>query len=646
MSRLGYERFGAQGGDWGSAVTSTVGEMHPDRVVGIHVNMPTVPLGPLTDDATEQRAHELRRLRVAHAVGHRLPDPAVDPAPDARLRPGRLAGRAAGVDRREVLGVDRLRRRPAQHLHARPAARQRDRVLVHRNRRVVGPPLLGERGPAPPRRPRGDGRAASVPSPCRPAARSSRARSVDRHGAGRSSGSRTSTGGTSRRRAATSPRSSSRHCSSTRCGRRSVRCAEVLDTASRRSGGRPVDEGAFEGVRVVELAQWVFVPVAGALLADWGADVIRIERPEGDPYRGLDDPGHRHRQRRRQPVDRAGQPRQALGRARPAHARRDARSCTSCSRPPTCSSPTSGPARSQRLGLDAETLTERYPSLVYARGHGYGVRGPDADRPGYDASAFWARGGHGARAHPAGARPADRSARRDGRPQRRDGAGVRDGGRAARSARGPGKRLGGRRVAARDRDVDAVVRRAVRAAGRSSPRCRWRGERRTSTRWSARTGRRTVATSSWCSSRPTATGPILPPASGATTDRRSALRRPRRRGGSTPRSASPCSRRVRRPHLRGVEGAARRHRRAVGAGAGGRGAARRPAGRSPTTTSARSSIDGGPAYRLPTVPVQFDERPPALRRAPEHGEHTEMVLLELGYSWDSIGELQDAGVIP
>ena len=35
--------------------------------------------------------------------------------------------------------------------------------------------------------------------------------------------------------------------------------------------------GAFEGVRVVELAQWVFVPVAGALLADWGADVVRIE---------------------------------------------------------------------------------------------------------------------------------------------------------------------------------------------------------------------------------------------------------------------------------------------------------------------------------------------------------------------------------
>ena len=44
----------------------------------------------------------------------------------------------------------------------------------------------------------------------------------------------------------------------------------------------------FAGVRVLELAQWVFVPVAGAVLADWGADVVRIEHPvTGDPYRGL-----------------------------------------------------------------------------------------------------------------------------------------------------------------------------------------------------------------------------------------------------------------------------------------------------------------------------------------------------------------------
>ena len=63
-------------------------------------------------------------------------------------------------------------------------------------------------------------------------------------------------------------------------GRR-LRCPE------RRQRWRRDGAGAFDGVRVVELAQWVFVPVAGALLADWGADVIRIERLDGDPYRGL-----------------------------------------------------------------------------------------------------------------------------------------------------------------------------------------------------------------------------------------------------------------------------------------------------------------------------------------------------------------------
>ena len=43
-----------------------------------------------------------------------------------------------------------------------------------------------------------------------------------------------------------------------------------------------------EGIRVVEVAQWWFVPAAGAVLADWGADVIKIEHPvTGDPQRGL-----------------------------------------------------------------------------------------------------------------------------------------------------------------------------------------------------------------------------------------------------------------------------------------------------------------------------------------------------------------------
>jgi crotonobetainyl-CoA:carnitine CoA-transferase CaiB-like acyl-CoA transferase len=53
----------------------------------------------------------------------------------------------------------------------------------------------------------------------------------------------------------------------------------------------------------------------------------------------------------------------------------------------------------------------------------------------------------------------------------------------------------------------------------------------------------------------------------------------------------------------------------------------------------------GGNFRLPTGAVQFDEQPPVLTRGPEHGEHTEMLLLELGLDWDEIIKLKDNGVI-
>ena len=45
--------------------------------------------------------------------------------------------------------------------------------------------------------------------------------------------------------------------------------------------------GVMDGVRVVEVASWTFVPAAGAAMADLGADVIKVEPPTGDPQRGL-----------------------------------------------------------------------------------------------------------------------------------------------------------------------------------------------------------------------------------------------------------------------------------------------------------------------------------------------------------------------
>ena len=249
-------------------------------------------------------------------------------------------------------------------------------------------------------------------------------------------------------------------------GRRSVlEASEALEE-------RALEEGAFEGVRVVELAQWVFVPVAGALLADWGADVIRIERPEGDPYRGLmtqgigTDSGGVNMSvalanRGKRSI--AARPAARGGSSHPPPAPRDRRRVPH-QLPARCAP---SPRARRRHARRA-----RYPSLVYARGHGYGVRGPDADHPGYDASAFWARGGLAHVLTPARPRPTHRPAGRDGRPQRRHGARVRDG-RRTPQAHPHEPRLGGRRLAARHRDVDAVVGRARRPPGRSSrARCR------------------------------------------------------------------------------------------------------------------------------------------------------------------------------
>jgi epoxide hydrolase len=63
MSRLGYERFGAQGGDWGSAVTLTLARQQPERVVGIHLNYAPLGLDPSTvDDVTDFERQSLADL--------------------------------------------------------------------------------------------------------------------------------------------------------------------------------------------------------------------------------------------------------------------------------------------------------------------------------------------------------------------------------------------------------------------------------------------------------------------------------------------------------------------------------------------------------------------------------------------------------
>ena len=73
MRELGYDRYGAQGGDWGAMVTTSIGQHCAEHVTGIHVNMPVVNFGECDmTDLTEQESSALAPSRRARGVGHGL----------------------------------------------------------------------------------------------------------------------------------------------------------------------------------------------------------------------------------------------------------------------------------------------------------------------------------------------------------------------------------------------------------------------------------------------------------------------------------------------------------------------------------------------------------------------------------------------
>ena len=66
MARLGYQRYGAQGGDWGTSVSTSIAQQDPEHVAGIHLNPPLAPPDPATfDDLTEAERATLAALEHA-----------------------------------------------------------------------------------------------------------------------------------------------------------------------------------------------------------------------------------------------------------------------------------------------------------------------------------------------------------------------------------------------------------------------------------------------------------------------------------------------------------------------------------------------------------------------------------------------------
>jgi crotonobetainyl-CoA:carnitine CoA-transferase CaiB-like acyl-CoA transferase len=393
---------------------------------------------------------------------------------------------------------------------------------------------------------------------------------------------------------------------------------------------------------VVELAQWVFVPVAGALLADWGADVIRVDRPEGDPYRALATQGIgtdggggvnlsialANRGKRSVALDVRGERGQEV-----LHRLLDTADVLLTS---------FRPSALERLGLGADEVRSRHPRLVYARGHGYGVRGPDAELPGYDAGAYWARGGVGHVLTPP---------ERDYPLSPRGAFGDRNGGMALafgiaaallrRVQTGEGSVVDVSLMASAMWTLSSDVLSALQGAAPRAP-----------------AGRMVI-------------NPLV------ATYRTSDDRHVSLVFLESDRYWAPFCALVGRDDLaadpRFADHASRgAHADECAAALDEVFAARTFAEWKALLAQIDApwapvqaveellddpqvlandylgevALDDGGSYRLPRVPVQFDEQAPDLHRAPEHGEHTESVLVELGYSWDEITALGADGVIP
>ena len=154
-----------------------------------------------------------------------------------------------------------------------------------------------------------------------------------------------------------------------------------------------------EDIRVLEVAEHTFVPAASAVLADWGADVIKVEHAErGDAMRGLAKTGV---------LDLSGGVHVLLE-----HSNRGKRSIGIDLTKPEglevlykiaktadvfLTNKLPGPL--ERLRIDEERIRSQNPDIIYVRGSAFGPKGPDRDKGGYDATAFWSRAAMPTRSH-------------------------------------------------------------------------------------------------------------------------------------------------------------------------------------------------------------------------------------------------------
>lgn len=413
-------------------------------------------------------------------------------------------------------------------------------------------------------------------------------------------------------------------------------------TGSTATGSSAAD--TFAGVRVVELAEWVFVPVAGSLLADWGADVIKIERPDGDGYRGLMSQGIGAGQAINVSWELANRGKRSLVLdLRTAEARAVLMRLLASA---DVFVTNFLPSVLERWELSVDALRARFPRLIYARGHGYGARGPDADKPAYDATAFWARGGIAETLAPAGLpEPL----------QQRGALGDRYG--AVQIAFGIASALFRRERTGHGAVVDVSLLSTAMWMIGSDLVAAMQGKFRPSgaSGHSASIAPNPLAANYRCGDGRWLSLMCLQP------DKHwPDVCRALELGAlvSDPRFADITARGEHREECARIL-AETLAKRTLDEWKRRLGRERIPWAPFQRVTEleadpqvaangyvAEVAVDGGASFRVPTGAVQFDGRPAAIRRAPEHGQHTEEVLLELGMEWDEIAKLKRAGGVP
>jgi len=158
--------------------------------------------------------------------------------------------------------------------------------------------------------------------------------------------------------------------------------------------------GPMEGVKVVEMGVWVAGPSCAAILCDWGADVIKIEPPNGDPFRGLFASALGAAAPVNPPfeIDNRGKRSVALNLEQP-EANAIARQLIEQA---DVFVTNMRPRVVERYGLSYDEVRRINPRIIYAQLTGQGPDGPDANRASYDIGGFWSRAGVGASLTPPG----------------------------------------------------------------------------------------------------------------------------------------------------------------------------------------------------------------------------------------------------